>query len=105
MLRNQLLEPLDKIASSSPLIRRGLCLANRDDGVAPRIPLPDPIQAERGSKRRGFREGIEEEGLQLHPNEGELRPVQAERQAVTPPKHPDDPEGGNGRQLTIALPK
>ena len=105
MPRNQLLEPTDKIASGAPLIRRGLCLANRDDGVAPRIPLPDPIQAERGSKRRGFREGIEEEGLQLHPNEGELRPVQAERQAVTPPKHPDDPEGGNGRQLTIALPK
>ena len=79
MLRNQLLEPLDKIASSSPLIRRGLCLANRDDGVAPRIPLPDPIQAEHIPKRRGFRAGIEEEGLQLHPNEGELRPVQAER--------------------------
>ena len=77
MLLHQALEPSHEVAGDAVPIRLGLCDADPDDGVTPRIPLPDPVQAERGPKRPTIREGLEENGLQLHPDERELAPVQA----------------------------
>ena len=95
VLLHQALEPSHEVAGDAVPIRRGLCDADPDDGVTPRIPLPDPVQAERGPKRPTIREGIEENGLQLHPDERELAPVQAEGQEVGAPEEHDDPERGD----------